>query len=875
MTNDRLDHQYYLGHQPGSFNVSLANFTDMPVWVAWAEDPAKSTGKPTKKPYTYSRTGESYRLASSTDPSTWLTLDKAAAVSKLLIPITKGVGIVLGIECDGDLLLGGVDLDSCIDTTGTNATWASEIIERFDSYTEISPSLTGAKILFRFHKSDLSDLRALMGGRRGKSFKQPSTEGHPPGIEVYTGDRYFTVTQDALPDMEEIRVVNLDDLKWLIVEAGPAIVASGVPIIEQPTYTNGKSYTNGKAHTGPVDQSRSGVALRLAKTLRRLAWVDTYEELRDALISHPTTMEWMHEKGLANVAGKVEREFRRIWEKSEPTIGEQLKFTDPLRNMRDVFAAEQEESPGPPETPNGEETPEKPAAQQASPSWGDPVDLFGSLTPEPILTAAMLPKTIADFASVAAQRIGVCMAAVAIPALIVCASAIDGRITIQPRHYDTEYCVSALLWAMGIGDPGTAKTPALNAATKPLEEIERSWRIEDADKVKQYERDYSIYKQRLKKWENMMVNPTPGIGAGSEPVEPEEPKIRRLLTTDYTMEALAEIHLKNERHGLMLKVDELAGFIGAFDAYRAGRTGKDRAAALEYKTGKPRAIDRVNRAELVPFWGGCIIGNIQNNKLASIAPNLTDDGLMQRFLVYNVNSAGMALDRVPDRKALDGYMYLIEWLVTQRPCGEPFTVAPEGQQYRQEVERLTYALANSPAVPPALRAHARKLDGFYGELLLVMHLIEWHQTNKWFASEDDIKVVSVTTAKRARDLMVLFLIPSAVRIYTEYFSTQNDETGRDARWIAGHILAHKLERFSDRDIYRANNRTFQNNRERLKRALAELVNLNWLKTELPQWVVNPLVHVRYAERAEQEQQQREFVKTQLKEQAKTLKRAYG
>jgi putative DNA primase/helicase len=93
-------------------------------------------GKHDKVPYTAS-TG---RRASTTDPTTWTSFNDALAH----LDTFEGVGLVLGRE------LIGVDLDKCRDPeTGYIEPWAQKIIARLDSYTEISPSGTGLKVLLR------------------------------------------------------------------------------------------------------------------------------------------------------------------------------------------------------------------------------------------------------------------------------------------------------------------------------------------------------------------------------------------------------------------------------------------------------------------------------------------------------------------------------------------------------------------------------------------------------------------------------------------------------------------------------------------------------------------------------------------------------
>lgn len=69
----------------------------------------------------------------------------------------------------------GVDLDGCRDPeTGKTAAWAQDIIDRLDSYTEVSPSRTGYHVIAR---------GSLPEGRRRNG-----------AIEMYEEGRFFTVT---------------------------------------------------------------------------------------------------------------------------------------------------------------------------------------------------------------------------------------------------------------------------------------------------------------------------------------------------------------------------------------------------------------------------------------------------------------------------------------------------------------------------------------------------------------------------------------------------------------------------------------------------------------------------------------------------------
>lgn len=100
--------------------------------------------------------------ASSTNPNTWTTYDKAAASTK-----GSGLGFALG---DG---IACIDLDHCL-IDGVLADWAEPIVAACrGTYIEISPSGEGLHI-FGF---------AEVGKGRKRN-----------GIEVYDRARYMTVT---------------------------------------------------------------------------------------------------------------------------------------------------------------------------------------------------------------------------------------------------------------------------------------------------------------------------------------------------------------------------------------------------------------------------------------------------------------------------------------------------------------------------------------------------------------------------------------------------------------------------------------------------------------------------------------------------------
>ena len=112
------------------------------------------------------------RFAKSNDASTWGDFDAALAIAHRYRDRLAGIGFMLGVK-ENVSGLTGIDLDHCC-KGGAIEPWARTIVERINSYTEISPSGEGLRI---FVKGRLPG----QGNRTGL-------------IEMYDTVRFLTVT---------------------------------------------------------------------------------------------------------------------------------------------------------------------------------------------------------------------------------------------------------------------------------------------------------------------------------------------------------------------------------------------------------------------------------------------------------------------------------------------------------------------------------------------------------------------------------------------------------------------------------------------------------------------------------------------------------
>jgi hypothetical protein len=160
--------------------AALAPLIDLPHWVLWRWE--KSKTKFTKVPYQ-----PNGRKAKNNDPATWTSYNSViAAVAKF-----DGIGFCL---------LGGnisaFDIDHCRDpNTGAIDAWATSLVQRTGSYSEITVSGTGLRII---------------GYGEGERLQRKFPVHDGVSIEVYRrAERYIVITGNPLPEAKDF--INIDE----------------------------------------------------------------------------------------------------------------------------------------------------------------------------------------------------------------------------------------------------------------------------------------------------------------------------------------------------------------------------------------------------------------------------------------------------------------------------------------------------------------------------------------------------------------------------------------------------------------------------------------------------------------------------------------
>ncbi len=175
----------------------------------------------------------------------------------------------------------------------------------------------------------------------------------------------------------------------------------------------------------------------------------------------------------------------------------------------------------------------------------------------------------------------------------------------------------AILFVALVGCPGVCKSHPLSYVMQPLID-------HDAEKAAQFA-------EALKRYNAAMELPPKERVANGHDLNPIEPRRIRFMMQDVTNEAVHRI-LSENRRGLILMYDELAGWVKNFNRYSNGSESEFWMSVFNHKVAMS---DRKSSQSGVfirnPFL--CVIGTIQPKVLTELAAsNRNANGFMERIL---------------------------------------------------------------------------------------------------------------------------------------------------------------------------------------------------------------------------------------------------
>jgi len=227
-------------------------------------------------------------------------------------------------------------------------------------------------------------------------------------------------------------------------------------------------------------------------------------------------------------------------------------------------------------------------------NWPAPLQLQSELPATQPFSEDLLPVACRSFVLDIAERMQVPIDYPAVVIALCLAGVVGRRATVQPKSNDTGWIVIPNLWGGVIAPPGFMKSPVIEAATRPLKQIQNAWRRDFEEELRRHADAKEEFELRHSAWkEQYKASSKGGKPAPERPADkPVEPALRRLIVNDATFEALHQTMSENPA-GILVIRDELTGWWSTLD--RAGREG-ERAFCLQAWNGDTaHTIDRIGR----------------------------------------------------------------------------------------------------------------------------------------------------------------------------------------------------------------------------------------------------------------------------------------
>ena len=311
----------------------------------------------------------------------------------------------------------------------------------------------------------------------------------------------------------------------------------------------------------------------------------------------------------------------------------------------------------------------------------------------------------------------------------------------------------AILFVALVGCPGVCKSHPLSYVMQPLID-------HDAEKAAQFA-------EALKRYNAAMELPPKERIANGYDLNPVEPRRVRFMMQDVTNEAVHRI-LSENRRGLILMYDELAGWVKNFNRYNNGSESEFWMSVFNHKVAMS---DRKSSQSGVfirnPFL--CVIGTIQPKVLGELAAgNRNSNGFTERFLYVVPDDQTKAKwnseRKSPSFDIVSAWREVVGKLTGIVPATDSGgDILPEDVPFSQDALQRLYSWQNESTErcnaegSDTLTAIASKLEIYAVRFCLLLALSDWACGAK------KKKAIEAATVERAIRLTEYFRV-TATRV---------------------------------------------------------------------------------------------------------------
>ena len=469
--------------------------------------------------------------------------------------------------------------------------------------------------------------------------------------------------------------------------------------------------------------------------------------------------------------------------------------------------------------------------------------LDGMIVRPPGADLGLFPTVLRDYALEVSESVG-CDPMVPISAgLAAACAAIDSRSRLELTN---GYKVPPVLWLMTIGSPADKKSPGSKPMFTVLSDIER----DDAARYKmdmlRWEAEEAMFAAAKKSFlqqagggEHILgaLGGDPLAGLAQLPTLRPQPVPKRLVIADATSQKM--VRLAAERpQGLLCYLDEANGF---FNKMVNAGSGDDRSAWVVSYESDRYFMDRVGTGSTIAEnLAVSIYCNVQPQVFRKVLPNLSSDGLIQRFIPMTLRPSKTRLGNpVPAWSSCKPtWDHMIRQL---HATGERhYTLSEEAYNIFREFQQwYEFGKHDERRIrsPVEFMTAFGKLEGLTGRLILVLHMIE----------DRDSPTVGADIMRRVIELVRGFVIPSFRYCYADIGGLVEES---HEYWITAHILQIANEgTVSLSDIKRSGRRQWGDMRpldidQLIRDTMAELEDRQWVAVvednrKSTVWAINP------------------------------------
>jgi hypothetical protein len=433
--------------------------------------------------------------------------------------------------------------------------------------------------------------------------------------------------------------------------------------------------------------------------------------------------------------------------------------------------------------------------------WEPPIPL-SELPPVEPFPIDIFPQRLVGFIAEATTALGCPPDYLAVPMLVLAGAAVGAsrRLEVKPGHHE-----SAALYAVVVGPPGSAKSPALQVVSEPFYDEESRRQL--------------AYRQARTDFEN-------------DPQSHPRPVLESVYISDVTTERLAAKLLEAPR-GLVIIRDESTAWVASLDQYRPRGKGSDKQFFLSAWSAAPISVERKHQTEPLcvrhPFLA--LIGGIPPDLLNRLrVGQKVSDGFLDRILFAFPDAVAVVGENwrgIPGaacaawRDTLAALWQLApEAGADGKPWPRSVTLTVESREAWQAFTEQLAAERNREDFPPHLQGPWAKFKGYGARLALIL------QTLRWACQETSAQDVDGESMARAVRLVAYF----GSQARKTYATMEADSNLGGARkildWLAAHASVSAVTRAA---LYRPLRGYFKGQPRALDAPLQLLVQHGYLR----------------------------------------------